>query len=118
MLVNVKIDSEDLVDLLMDRLEKMWTQDENVLNLYRKMYEDYCDGGCWDGCEFDVMQIVDNDWVNNCKVIDESDIEFKGVLKIYKEKGLGDCSCECDCGYSYIEQVDDEEEPKMFLVRC
>ena len=118
MLVNVKIDSEDLVDLLIDRLEKMWTQDENILSLYRKMYEDYCDDGCWDGCKFDVAEIVDNDWVNYCRVIDKSDAEFKEILKIYKEQGLGDCSCECDCGYSYIEQVDNEKEPKMFLVRC
>lgn len=117
MLVNVKIESEDLVDLLMNRL-KVWTQDETILELYRKMYEDYCDSGCWDGCEFDVMQIVDNDWVNYCKIIDESDVEFDELLKIYKEQGLGDCSCECDCGCSFIEQVDNEEEPKCFLVRC
>ena len=115
MLVSVKIESEELVDLLMNRLKEMWTQDEDVLNLYRKMYEDYCDSGCWDGCEFDVMKIVDNDYVNYCDVISQGEESFKEILKIYKEQGLGDCSCECD--YSYIEQVDNEDEPKMFLVR-
>lgn len=118
MLVNVKIDSEDLVDLLMDRLEKMWTQDEDILNLYRKMYEDYCDNGYWDGYEFDVMKIVDNDWVNYCKIIDKSDIEFEEILKIYKEQGLGYFCYKGKCAYRCIEQVDNEEEPKMFLVRC
>lgn len=117
MLVNVKIDSEDLVDLLMNRLEKMWTQDEDVLNLYRKMYEDYCDGGCWDGCEFNVMKIVDNDWINNTQVIDKTNEDFEEILKIYKEQGLGDCSCESECGCTCIEQVDDADMPKMFLCR-
>ena len=71
-MLNVKIDEMAALDLLMGRV-RVWTDDQKTLELFQKMYESYIDGGCFDGCEFDPMVIVDNDWVNYCTVIDETD---------------------------------------------
>lgn len=114
-MINVKIDNETALDMLMNRLDT-WTREKKDVELYEKMYQSYIDGGVFDGGEFDPMVIVDNDWVNYCSVIEEGNADFKKLLKVYKEQGLGDCSCEID-GYSYIEAVDDEDEPTAFLIR-
>lgn len=115
-MISVKIDEIKALNWLMERLE-YWTNDTLTIQLYEKMYQNYLDCGVFDGGEFDPMIIVDNDYVNLCTVLYASDEDFKKVLKVYKEQGLGDCSCEID-GYSYIEAVDDEDEPTAFLMRC
>jgi len=114
-MLNIKIDEMAALDLLMGRLNE-WTKDQKTKELYQKMYESYIDCGCFDGCEFDPMVIVDNDWVNYCTIIDESDENFEKIKKLYKENGLGDVSCE-DVGYSFIEASDDDDEPTAFLMR-
>lgn len=116
--INVKIEKNDALNMLVERVE-YWTQDRDEIALFEKMYDDYIFNGCFDGGEFDVMSIVDNDWVNYTAIIRAGDEDFEKVLKVYKEQGLGDCSCE-DFDYykiNFIEAVDDEENPKMFLVR-
>lgn len=117
-MITVKITEDDALYMLMDRLG-VWTSDKRIQKLFESMYQSYIDGGCFDGCEFDPTIIVDNDWINYCRIVeqDAKDPEYKALRKIYKEQGLGDCSCECDfC--SFIEAVDDEENPHAFLVRC
>ena len=117
-MINCKIDESTAFNMLSERI-KVWTNDRTAIRLFEDMYERYCDDGCFDGCEFDPRVIVDNDWVNYCRIIeqDAKDPEYKALRKIYKEQGLGDCSCECDfC--SYIEAVDDDDNPHAFLVRC
>lgn len=114
-MITIKVDEGTLLDALVDRV-KQWTDDKEVINLYEKMYENYIDGGCFDGCEVDIMAIVDNDYINYCRTICEGEEEFDKLLKVYKENGYGDCSCEteiCD----YIEAADDDENPTIFLVR-
>lgn len=116
-MITIKIDEREAVERLLERLTQ-WTEDETTTELYRKMYENYIFGGCFDGAEFDVMAIVDNDYVNYCRVIDESDgEEYEQIKKLYAEQGAGDISCECNFA-SYIEAVDDEDAPTVFLVRC
>ena len=112
MLVN--IDNEQAVDMLLKRLEH-WTDDDTTYRLYEIMYESYVDSGCFDGRNFDVMEIVDNDYVNWCTVISEGDEAYKDIKKLYDEQGLGDISCEYDLnnGYNYIEA----EYEGSFLVR-
>ena len=112
----VEIDNDLALDMLMERVE-FWTDDIKVIELYRNMYESYIDGGCFDNGNFNIMEIVDNDYVNWCNVIYKEDKEFNDLLKVYEEQGLGDISCEHINGYNYIEAVDNEEEPTMFLVR-
>lgn len=116
-MVMVNIDNDTLVDMLIDRL-KVWTQDNETISLYRKMYDNYCDSGVFDGSELDVNNIVDNDYVNYCNTVEKSEKDFKKLLKLYK-KGDCDVSCESfkDYTMSYIEAIDDDENPTCFLIR-
>ena len=94
-MITVQIDEDDAVDMLMERLDH-WTDDEEVKDLYRIMYESYVGGGCFDGAEFDVMSIVDNDYVNWCSVISEKDCtksDWKKLVELY-ENGERDISRE------------------------
>ena len=111
----VRIDNDTALEMLLDRLEH-WTHSDTARRLYEQMYESYIDGGVFDGGEFDVMVIVDNDWVNYCTIIDEGDDAYAGIKELYDREGLGDISCEDDLngGYSFIEA----EYDGAFLVRA
>lgn len=113
-MINVKIEESKAVDLLLERLEN-WTDDETTYKLYEAMYENYVFGGCFDGCEFDVMQIVDNDYVNWCDVVSEGDEAYEDIKTLFENEGISDISCEDDLnhGYSFIEA----EYEGSFLVR-
>lgn len=115
MLVN--LDEEQVLDALMERV-RHWTEgDSKVEDLYHKMYENYVYGGVFsDSEEFDVMSIVDNDYINWCSVVYDDENAFAKLKEVYEQQGLGDCSCE-DCDGNYIEAVDREDEPTMFLIR-
>lgn len=110
----VKIDNDTALDMLMDRV-RFWTDDEIVCNLYENMYENYIYEGVFEGGEFDVMGIVDNDYVNYCTVIGEGEYSYECIKKLYEEQGTGDISCEYElnCGYNFIEA----EYNGYFLVR-
>ena len=73
-MITVKIDEETLLDMLVDRVEH-WTDDRDVIELYSKYYENMVYGGCFEGAEFDVMSIVDNDYVNWLTVVDREEYE-------------------------------------------
>lgn len=113
-MMTIKIEESKAVDLLLERLES-WTDDETTHKLYEAMYENAVWGGCFDGCEFDVMQIVDNDYVNWCDVISEGDEAYEDIKALYEKEGLSDISCEKEFnhGYSFIEA----EYEGNFLVR-
>lgn len=108
----VKISTDTLLNMLMDRLDE-WHPDQAVRKLYEQMYENYVDGGVFDGGEFDPMLIVDNDWVNYCDVIDSNDENFQKILELY-DQGEYDISCE-HLGYSFIEAVSNDRD--LILVR-
>lgn len=113
MLVN--IDNDLALDMLMDRL-KFWTDDPDIIKLYESMYENYIDGGVFDSGRFDVMEIVDNDYINWCSVICPGDSCYNDIKLLFDRDGLGDISCEDDhnSGYSFIEA----EYNGYFLVRA
>ena len=113
-MVNVKIDESVLLETLVDRVE-FWNRSEVEVDLYKKMYESEIEAGCFEGAEIEVSTIVDNDVINYCNIVEEGDSEFNSILQLYKEEGLGDISTESH--YSFIEAVDNEENPKAFLVR-
>ena len=115
-MVTVKIKENDLLEMLMDRVEQ-WNNTTTALNLYEKMYESEIEAGCFEGAEIDVNLIVDNDVINYCNIIEEGDSEFSSILQLYKEQGLGDISMAMESHYNFIEAVDDEKNPKAFLVR-
>ncbi|MEE3309756.1 hypothetical protein, partial [Sharpea azabuensis] len=70
--IKVEIDEEEALDMLMTRLAD-WTSDNHALDLFSKYYEDLVYGGAFDGGDFNVKDIVDNDWVNNTAIIEKGD---------------------------------------------
>ena len=115
------INNDEALNLLMDRLGT-WTNDEEVKSLFEKMYENYLDEGVFDGREYSVMEVVDNDYINYCEVVCAEDLskkDFEKLAKLYKN-GERDISCESfdGIGYSFIEAVDNEENPTKFLLRA
>ena len=111
MLVN--IDNDTALEMLLNRL-RFWTDDDDVIALYEKMYENYIDCGCFDGREFDITTIVDNDYVNYCDVISPGDDCYDDIKAIYGREGITDISCEeKNHGYNFIEA----EYNGYFLVR-
>ena len=113
-MIKVLVDENNALDMLMNRLSR-WTDDDITHKLYEQMYENYLYGGVFDSCEFDVMQIVDNDYVNWCAVIEPEDDNYNGIKQLYNSEGCSDISCEKDLngGYSFIEA----EYNGYFLVR-
>ena len=73
-MITVKIDEDTLLEMLLDRLE-YWVSDEETINLYRGYYEKLIECGCFEGCELDIMSIVDNDYINNLETISKKDFE-------------------------------------------
>lgn len=73
-MITVKIDEDTLLEMLLDRI-KYWTSNEDTINLYRDYYEELINSGCFDDCEVDILDIVDNDYVNNLTTISKEDFE-------------------------------------------
>lgn len=108
----IKIDEDMALEMLVNRV-KFWTDDIVTIRLYESMYENYIDSGCFDNAEFNVMMIVDNDYINWCEVISEGDDAYEVIKILFNTQGIGDISCDNDFGYSYIEA----EYDGSFLVR-
>lgn len=85
-MITVKIDEDDALDMLMDRLS-FWTDDTTTTELFRNMYQDYLDERMFDGDNFDVMNIVDNDYVNWCAVVEEGDDLYEECKKVWENCG-------------------------------
>lgn len=77
-MVTVTIAEDTLLEMLLDRLE-FWTSDESEINLYRDYYEGLVYSGCFEGCNLDIMSIVDNDYINNLAAIRKEDFEQWGI---------------------------------------
>ena len=77
-MVTVTIDEDTLLEMLLDRL-RFWTSDESVINLYRDYYEGLVYSGCFEGCNLDIMSIVDNDYINYLTPIRKEDFEQWGI---------------------------------------
>ena len=113
-MINVKVDGNKAIDMLINRLAEFWKLDDEDISLFTKMYENYIyNYGCFEGMEFDPKIIVDNDYINYCKIIHEDDDYFETIKSIYNENGLTDVSCETV--YSHIEAVNEDET--AFLMR-
>lgn len=112
----VIVDNDTLYNMLCERVDYWRDPDSETAKLFYKMYENLIDSGCFDGCEFDPMKIVDNDICNWCTVIEPEDKDFEKLLELY-HKGEYDVSCEDFEAnrVSFIEAVNDSED--MILVR-
>ena len=73
-MINVLMDERDALQQLNKRVG-FWTDDPVTRELFEMYYEHMLDEGCFDGREFDVMAIVDNDYVNWLNVITEDEFD-------------------------------------------
>ena len=73
-MISIQMDSDDMIEALVDRVGA-WTDDREVIELFEQYYEYMVDSGCFDGCEFNVMSIVDNDYVNNTSIITREEFD-------------------------------------------
>lgn len=113
-MITVKIDEDDLLAMLMNRLIEFWTKgDKKVEELFEKMYQNEIDNGAFEDSTLDIAGIVDNDYVNYTRVIYKGEDEFDELLDLY-HGGQYDVSTE-DVGCDYIEAVTDDED--AILVR-
>ena len=121
-MLTVKIDEDTALEMLLDRCKAWGTSTDNI-DLFEQMYESYVYGGVFEGGEFNVMSIVDNDVVNYCGVLYENDYDteeykqdFEKLLKLYDD-GERDVSCESfnTVSPSFIEAV--SEDRTRILVR-
>ena len=71
MLVNVNVESDYVVDLLIDRV-KFWTDDKDVVALYEQYYTELLESERM--VDIDVMYIVDNDVINWFSVMDDEEL--------------------------------------------
>lgn len=90
--INVKISIDNAITMFRERLE-FWKLEEDELDLFLDMYESYLDAGVFSGMEFDIKDIVDNDYINYTTIVREDDEDFDEVLELYKEGELTDISC-------------------------
>ena len=84
-MITVTIDEDKLLGMLLDRVE-YWTSDEDVIDLYRDYYEKLIDAGCFEGCELNIMSVVDNDYTNNLIVLNKEDFDDYRVESFEDDK--------------------------------
>lgn len=83
-MITVKIDEDDFLDMLMNRLIEFWTKgDKKVEELFEKMYQNDIDNGAFEDSTLDIAGIVDNDYVNYTRVIYKGEDEFDELLDLY-----------------------------------
>ncbi len=108
--MKIIIPDYDVIELFENRL-KYWTKNREIIELYKRMYLNLLEIGCFEE-EIDLYDIVDNDYVNYCKVIFESDEEYETIKYAYLNY---DYDVSEITPYNCIEAASDDL--KMFLVR-
>ena len=111
-MITIQIDSEDMKEMLYNRV-KHWTDDSETLELFKQYYDNMVDCRCYDGGTFNVMSIVDNDYVNWTSIIDKEEFE-KAREEYIKEQvdsdGFSDDDRPKAEDYDEDEQEDFEQE--------
>lgn len=79
-MINVQIDENTLLDLLVERV-KYWTNDDDTIELFTDYYQNMIDGGCFEGAEIGISVIVDNDYVNFFRVMEEDDPDYAWAME-------------------------------------
>ena len=109
--ITIEVDDDDALDMLMDRVDFWAKGDEVALDLYQQMYENWIAERFFDGGKFDVKEIVDNDWVNYCKIVEEGDEHYDEILSTLSNG-------ETEFGNNRIEaQSRDDDGKEVFLIR-
>lgn len=84
-MVTIKIDEDTLLEILLDRV-RIWTKNEDVIDLFEDYYKGVVNSGCFEGCKLDIKKIVDNDYINNMVVINKEDFEDWGIESFNDDK--------------------------------
>ena len=74
MAINIRVEEEDLLNALMQRV-RFWTDDEDILELFYEYYSNLVYSGLLDGAQVNIMNIVDNDYVNWTSVFSDEDLK-------------------------------------------
>lgn len=108
--MKIIIPDYDVIEFLVNRV-KFWTKDKEIIELYKRMYLNLLEVGCFEE-EIDLYDLVDNDYVNYCKVIFENDEDYEIIKYTYlnNEFDISEIT-----SYNCIESASDDL--KMFLVR-
>lgn len=103
--------NEDVIDVFESRV-RFWTDDKKIIELFKTMYLNYLMYEVQDEDEINVYNIVDNDYVNYCKVIFENEEFYEKIKSTYLNDEI---DISVITPYSFIESASDDL--KMFLVR-
>ena len=77
-MINVQIDEDDLLGLLVDRLE-YWTTDTDILNLYESYLKDLVYGGCFENVNLDIRVLIDNLYINDTNIMDKEELKSNDI---------------------------------------
>ena len=115
----VNIDEETVIELLVNRV-KYWDDDEDTLELFEDYYTNLVEGGCFDGCNLDIMSIVDNDYVNNTSIITREEFEKdrEDYIKEELKNKLEELEDEEDITQEDIREELEEEVPLWEDLEC
>lgn len=78
-MARINLDNDELLGMLTDRLATVWNVDPQSpeMGLYESMWERMIEGGCFDSdYEFTISEIVDNDWVNNYRIVYKGEADW------------------------------------------
>ena len=107
----IEIEQDELEYLIAQEL-RGWTDDDDIIELYQKMYErhDYVDFE-----RGNIRCVVDNDYINNTTRLYEGDEGYDDIKILYDEYGCGAIYMRpsLNHGYEYIEA----ENNGIILVR-
>lgn len=70
----IHIDDDTILEMLTKRV-RFWTDDDDVADLFNAYYEKQVEQQAWNGADFDVQTIVDNDYINNFEYGTREDIQ-------------------------------------------
>lgn len=111
-MITAQISENNALYLLTEEL-KFWIDDQDIIKLYDQMYAHHLACGVYSEGEFNAVNIVANDYIKNCTVIDDSDPNFGKIME-FAFYGDFDISCE-GFGYSFIEAINGDKG--LILVR-
>lgn len=114
MAITVTIDEADFLGMLVERV-KYWTNDADTIELFEQYYDHMVYGGCFEGINRSIAEIVDNDYVNNTSIITEEEYN-KAREEYIKEQLDSDGFSDDDrpTVEDYEDKEDFEEELKTF----
>lgn len=68
-----KIGIDDVLSLFRNRLE-YWDKSRDAIDLFLQMYRQHLENGLFAHEELNIYDIVDNDVINNCVVLEKDDV--------------------------------------------